>query len=204
MPVDPFAPEDFRALGHRWIDQLADHLHETATRSGPVLRWQEPEAALAAVPPLDGRGGADALQFVRDLCDHSNRLHHPRFVGHQVSAPLPLAVLLDAVTALLNNGMAVYEMGPLSTMMELRALDWLAQKFGLPATAGGVMTSGGSVGNLTALLAARQLRSADDAWQHGAGRGTVFASSQAHYSVDRAVHILGLGSTSSVWARRVV
>ena len=50
----------------------------------------------------------------------SNHLHHPRYVGHQVTAPLPSSALVHLASALLNNGTAVYEMGPVSAPLERR------------------------------------------------------------------------------------
>ena len=70
------------------------------------------------------------------------------------------AALIDALAALLNNGMAVYEMGGAATPHELAVVGWMARTLGLPAAAGGLLTSGGSLGNLTALLAARAVASA--------------------------------------------
>lgn len=192
--------EDFRALGHRFVDRLADWLAASRRGDGPVLRWQEPAAMLASVPPLDAAGGVDPERLLERLLRDSNRLHHPRFVGHQVCPPLPTAALFEAANALLNNGMAVYEMGPVQTAMELRCVQWMAQRLGLPAGADGVLTSGGSVGNLTALLAARQHATGGEAWRQGsgAGAGTVFVSEQAHYCIDRAARVLGLGDDGVV------
>ena len=143
------------------------------------------------VGQLEGRGGMDIADLARRILANSNRLHDPRYVGHQVAVPRPELALLEGLNALLNNGMAVYEMGPIQTAMELRALQWMAQKLGMPASADGVMTSGGSLGNLTALLAARQRKV--DAWNLGGDRFCVLASSQAHYCIDRATRILGWG-----------
>lgn len=197
MSGDPFAPDAFRQLGHRFVDALADHLAATADRAQPVLRWQPPEAKLHSLPPLDGSADAEApLQLLARLLAESNRLHHPRFVGHQVNPPLPLAALMEFASALLNNGMAVYEMGPLQTAMEQRVVDWMAQRLGLPAGADGVLTSGGSIGNLTALLAARQRHG--DAWRRGGGGGAILVSEGAHYCVDRAARIMGLGDDGVV------
>jgi L-2,4-diaminobutyrate decarboxylase len=195
---DPFDPEVFRALGHQCIDLLADHLAATNDRSTPVLRWQEPADKLQSLPPLDGSADAEGpLPLLRRLLRESNRLHHPHFVGHQVNPPLPLAALLELTSALLNNGMAVYEMGPLQTAMEQRAVEWMCARLGFAAGADGVLTSGGSIGNLTALLAARQ-QLPGDAWKHGLQRGCVLVSEQAHYCIDRAVRILGCGEDGVV------
>ena len=189
--TDPFDPEAFRAMGRQFVDLMADHLAATAARRGKTLDLTPPADKLAAVPELDGRGGADPIALAERLLAESNRLHDPRWMGHQVAAPLPMLALFEGLSALLNNGMAVYEMGPIQTAMELRALQWMATRLGMPASADGVMTSGGSLGNLTALLAARQRT--QDVWNQGGGSFCVFASSQAHYCVDRAARILGFG-----------
>ncbi|EAU68582.1 L-2,4-diaminobutyrate decarboxylase [Stigmatella aurantiaca DW4/3-1] len=127
----------------------------------------------------------------------SNHLHHPRYIGHQVTAPLPVASLCDLVSSLLNNGMAVYEMGPASSAMEHSVLRWMAGQLGLPEGSGGVLTSGGSAGNLTALLAARQARAGYDAWGGGASAGpplTVLVPETAHYCISRSVKMMGWGA----------
>src|SRR6185436_18710081 len=73
---------------------------------------------------------------------------------------------------------------------------FLAGALGFPAGADGVLTSGGSAGNLTALLAARQAKAGFDAWGGGAGAGPplcVLASEQTHYCIARSLQIMGLG-----------
>ncbi|MCB9560011.1 MAG: pyridoxal-dependent decarboxylase [Kofleriaceae bacterium] len=193
-----YDPARFRADGHRLIDRLADHLVAAEGRDdAPVLPWVEPAAAQAAWPDdLPDRGDDDLVDVLTRIAAGSIRLHHPRYLGHQVPPPLPGAALADLVAALLNNGMAVYEMGPTATPMELAAVRWMARQLGLPAGAGGVLTSGGSLGNLTALLAARQARAGFDAWaagDHGGPPLAILGSTQAHYSLARAVRIMGWG-----------
>jgi len=192
-----FDPQTFRQHGHRVIDQLADYLGralrgEVAAVLPPsdprqmVERWKSTFSA-----PTEGFG-----EFVERVLAQSNHLHHPRYVGHQVTSPLPLAALCELVAALLNNSMAVYEMGPVATAMEQNLVRWMATQLGFPAVADGVFTSGGSAGNLTALLAARQAKAEFDAWRDGDHAGSplaVLASEHAHYCVQRAVQIMGWG-----------
>ena len=124
-------------------------------------------------------------------------------MGHQVPPPLPGAVLAEMASAIVNNGMAVYEMGPASVPIELAVIDWMSAQLGLPAGAGGVLTSGGSVGNLTALLAMRQARAGFDAWSAGAPGGpqlAVIAANEAHYSVARTVRVMGMGDAGAIAA----
>lgn len=204
---DPFRtaydPEAFRRQGHRLIDALSDHLTGVQARQGPVLPWREPEAALRAWPGAFTRdGGADFHGLLDRVLAESHHLQHPRYVGHQCSAPLPLAALLGAVSDLLNNGSAVYEMGPVNTAMERALVRWFAGLAGFdPAAADGVWTHGGSAGNLTALLAARQAAAPNDVWEEGyasPGGLCVVTSGQAHYSVRRSAQVLGLGGRNVV------
>lgn len=199
---DAYDPERFRADGHRLVDLLADGLAASLRRDGPVLPWVEPRQATAAWDDGFADAGDGALvDTLARAVDGSIRLHHPRYLGHQVPPPLPGAALADLAAALLNNGMAVYEMGPTAVPMELAVVGWMGRALGLPAGAAGVLTSGGSVGNLTALLAARQARAGFDAWADGDRGGpplAVVCSTQAHYSVARAVRIMGWGDGGAI------
>ena len=103
----------------------------------------------------------------------SNHLHHPCYVGHQVTAPMPQAALWEMAGTLLNNAMPVYEMGPVATAMERNLVRWMGVQLGYDRLAcAGVITSGGSAGNLTALLAARQDRAGFDVWTEAPGKGS--------------------------------
>ena len=198
-----FDAEIFRRQGHALVDQLADYLAQ-ATRGGrmPVLPWVEPNALVPQWPadfPEEPRRELGGL--LERVIAQSNHLHHPRYVGHQVTSPLPFGALGEFASTLLNNAMAVYEMGPVGTAMERNLARWLADRLGLPNGADGIFTSGGSAGNLTALLAARQTQAGFDVWTEGTYGGPPLAflvSEQAHYSVLRAVQIMGLGKGAIV------
>ncbi|MDF1836747.1 MAG: pyridoxal-dependent decarboxylase [Planctomycetota bacterium] len=190
-----YDPETFRELGHRLIDRVADYLKRARARELPVLDMPEPGAMMEAWPSeFPDRGDGQIVERLQRFIEQANHLHNPGFVGHQVSAPLPAAVLCDMIGSLLNNGMAVYEMGPSQTAAELHVVRFLADRIGFDGDSGGVLTHGGSIGNLTALLAARQARAGQDVWAQGQQENyAVLASAQNHYSVARAVRIMGWG-----------
>lgn len=201
-----WSADTFRSEGARVLELLARHLDDARASSDPVMP-RERAAELAARFPSDfTREGDGALvEHIARAVASSTRLHAPRFVGHQVATPLPPAALCDFVASFMNNGMAVYEMGPAATAMERSVLRFFTRTAGLPeATSSGVLTSGGSLGNLTALLAARQAqakRIGFDAWRRGLKGGpqlVVFVAETAHYSVARAARILGLGDDGVV------
>ncbi len=134
----------------------------------------------------------------------SHHIHHPRYIGHQVSAPIGSAALAELVSAVLNNGTAEYEMGPVSNAMEKRLLEWLGTVLGFGPDVEGLFTSGGSAGNLTALAAARQSITDVDPWTDGLAGAqplAILVSEQAHYSNDRAARVLGLGAGGVVPVR---
>lgn len=205
-----YDPELLRAAGGRLVDLLADHLSQAQASTGKVLPWCDPAenvaqaaAALdAAVQPSGGRA-ALAEQFgrlVQTMLDHGHNLHDPRYIGHQVAAPVPLAGLFDAVGSVTNQAMAIYDMGPWATAAEWAMVQRLGQAIGWPAGQfAGLATHGGSLANLTALLTARNV-TLGDCWQQGVGgRGAALVvHSDAHYSVARTAGILGLGTRNVI------
>ncbi|MEJ7602982.1 MAG: aminotransferase class V-fold PLP-dependent enzyme [Kofleriaceae bacterium] len=197
---DAYDPERFREDGHQLVDAIADQLARWQARDGKVVPWPDPAAARAAWQTI-GRGSL--VPDLMRVAEASTAIANPRCLGHQVPPPLPAAVLAEAMSAILNNGMAVAEMGPAAVPIELAMVDWMCSKLGLPTGAGGVMTSGGSLGNLTAMLAMRQARAGYDAWTEGAQGGpplAVIVSEDAHYSIARTVRIMGWGEGGAIAA----
>jgi len=191
-----YDPDNFRDQAHRLVDLLADHLEASHNQTETtVLPWAEPDVRLDKWQnELDQTFEFDP--FWKDTIAETIHIHHPKYLGHQVCAPLPLAGLSEMVNGTLNNGSAIYEMGPVSTAMERVVTDWLAGAMGYGPDASGVLTSGGSLGNLTALLAARQHQSGYDHWTEGKADGfhpAIMVSEESHYSVARAIHIMGWG-----------
>jgi L-2,4-diaminobutyrate decarboxylase len=198
-----YDPERFRADGHAVIDAIADQLARWHAREGRVLPWQAPDQARAdwGKQPLSG---GNLVEDLSRIMASSTALAHPHCMAHQVPPPLPSAVLAETVSALLNNGMAVYEMGPAAVPIELAVIEFLCARLGYAAGAGGVLTSGGSLGNLTALLAMRQAKAGFDVWKDGAHAGpplAVIVSEEAHYSVARTLGIMGWGEGGTIAAR---
>lgn len=150
--------------------------------------------------PRHGRPLAEVLaRLERDVLSDVNRLAHPMYLGHQVSAPLAASVWTESLKAAVNNSAAVREMSPAGTMLERQVIRWMADLAGLGPAAGGTFTSGGTEATFTALLAARA-RAMPDAWEHGVGdrAPVVLAGEHAHYAVTRAVAELGLGMRRAV------
>lgn len=141
--------------------------------------------------PEDGAGVAAALDAASTVLDQSLAQSRPRFFAYVGSSGLESAVLADALANSYDANLAG-ESGA-AREIELQTLRWVGELVGYPA-AGGAFTSGGMVSNLTALMAART-RALPDSREDGlvGVRGTVYASEEAHSSIERAVEVLGLG-----------
>lgn len=195
-----YSPDTFREIGHQLIDLLADHLQEVHDRQALAIPYRPPsESAGFWKADLEGRSGTP-IDFFKEILAHSVQVQHPRYMGHQVCPPAPLAALSSLVDGLLNNGMAIYEMGMAASSIEQVVIGEVAQRMGFGKQADGVLTSGGTLANLTALLAARAVKSKQAVWTAGQQdtRLALMVSEEAHYCVDRAVRIMGWGEAGII------
>ena len=219
---EAFSPDNLRTLAHRLADVLGEHMDHVTRCEGAVLNWADPpDTVRRAGAILDtatsqntaAAEGSDEIEpagiqlreslvdrfesLVREMLQRGHNLHDPRYIGHQVPAPVPIAGLFDAVGSITNQVMAIYEMGPWSTSVERALVERLGQQIGWsPDSFAGLVTHGGSLGNLTALLTARNVR-LGDAWETGlsgqSATPVIVAHQDAHYSVSRAAGVVGIG-----------
>ncbi len=195
-----YSSEHFRNEAHQLVDVLADYLTKAQNQTlETVIPYRLPQENLQFWQEDFEQGKGDPISFFEKVIEQSTHLHHPRYMGHQVSPPLPMAALTGLLTGLLNNGMAVYEMGLVSNPLERILSDLMAQKLGFGTNASGLLTSGGTLANLTALLAARAAKAPTDVWEEGQNeRLALMVSEEAHYCIDRAARIMGMGSAGII------
>ena len=188
-----YSAENFRKRGHELIDQLADHLEVSLNQtSNKVIQWNLPEDEYTYWKEFLGKG--DAAQLFPEIVKHAIHVHNPKYIGHQVCPPAPLASLSGLISALLNNGMAVYEMGMAPSAIERVITEFICSKIGYEVNSRGFLTSGGTLANLTALLSARKAKVEHDVWNKGSNDDLgIMVCEEAHYCVDRAAKIMGLG-----------
>lgn len=189
-----FNPENFRENAHQLVDLLADYLENAQKQTyTTVIPFKDPQESLAFWEEDYENNDRNLLNFYKNVIEKSVHLHHPKYMGHQVPPPAPIAALSGMLTGLLNNGMAVYEMGLVSNPLERITSQILAKRIGFDENASGLLTSGGTLANLTALLAARAKFT--DVWEEGTTEKlAVLVSDEAHYCIDRAARIMGMGS----------
>lgn len=188
--------------------RLTALLHAADDRDARVCRLAGPaeldEVFAATGVPLPLRPDEPAhdtekmLAAIEATIDHSVRTLHPRFFNQNFAGADPAAIVGDWIGAALNTTTATYEAAPVFTRMEQAVLARLAALAGWDAHEG-LLVPGGSFANLYALHLAR-LRLDPDCLERGHGdvRPVVFTSAHAHYSLKKAVTLLGLGRRALV------
>ncbi|MEJ7776941.1 MAG: aminotransferase class V-fold PLP-dependent enzyme [Sphingomicrobium sp.] len=185
----PLEPDDAerRELGGRALDHALAYLDQV--ESAPSNRpWSEVfSQTLEPEFSEDGRDPADVLDYIAACVDRPGfATTSPRFMAYIPGGGLFHSALGDMLAAASNKYSGFASASPGAVRIENACTAWLAGLIGFPGEAGGTLTSGGSIANLTAIVAAREARDAD-------GGGAVYMTRFAHYCVDKALHIAGRG-----------
>jgi aromatic-L-amino-acid decarboxylase len=174
--------------------ELLDRMGELPV-SRPLDEAGVARAAALPVPeqPLSVPQLADLLRPL--VLEHSTLCGHPGFMAYVSGSGTVPGAAADLLAAGFNPNVGGWTLSPAATELELHLMRWLAEQFGLPAGAGGLMTSGGAASNLTALKAARDARTEGDVRRDGVGglRLVLYASTESHATIVEAADMLGLG-----------
>ncbi len=196
--LDPLDWGPLRELGHRMLDDMLSY--QETVRERPA--WKPiPEEVLRALDeplPLEPQGAESAYaDFKEQVLPYPVGNIHPRFWGWVNGTGSPLDMLSEMLAAGMNPNTAGFQQS--STYVEFKVLDWLKEMLAFPPDAGGILVSSGSVANLVALTVARNARAGFDLRRNGvrdSPRLCMYASSETHFSVQKAVEFLGMGSES--------
>lgn len=139
------------------------------------------------------------LADLRVIFENSRHNGHPRFFGYVASPANPIGVFADLVASALNVNVTSWRSGPAATEIERAVVRWLGSLVGFSDEAAGLLTSGGSMANLMAIMVAHRAHAGRDVGSKGVSssdRWTIYASDQIHLSIAKAADILGLGRNS--------
>lgn len=196
--LDPDDWSGLRALAHRMVDDTLDYLSTLRERPTWVAPPPEVRAALKSPAPWAAEGcDATYEEFLRLVRPYTTGNVSPRFWGWVQGTGTPMGVLADFLAAAINANAADFDHSP--ALVELQVVEWFRTIMGFPAGSSGLLVSGGSAANLTALTVARNAQIAgtrERGVSHEQGRLTVYASQEAHSSLRKAVELLGLGEAS--------
>ena len=191
------SPDEFRRLGYRAVDLLADDL--ASLRSRPCRSPVPPDVqqALMDQPLPQGPSEPDGLiDYVG-----STIFRYPmgngssRFFAWANPPPAPLGVLAELLAAGLNPSVAGGDHA--ATYLEHAVLNWIREIAGVPSWTGGILTSGGSVANLTGLAVMRHVTTGGAVRARGLRADAplvVYTSTEAHSCIQKAIELLGIGN----------
>jgi aromatic-L-amino-acid/L-tryptophan decarboxylase len=192
-------PDEFRRLGHLLVEWVASYRENISKL--PVMSQMKPGEVRRKFPssPPQKREGLDHV--VRDLDEiivpGITHWNHPRFFAYFPSNTQLSSILADLVISGLGSQGMSWQTSPAATEVEEVTLDWLRQMIGIPSEFVGVINDTASTATLVALLCARErtteLAQFKTGLQAGGAPLTVYASQQAHSSVEKAAMLAGFG-----------
>lgn len=194
--LDPHDWEEIRNLGRRMVDDMVDYLR--TARERPVWRPIPEETAKHLREPLPRNpspAGEVYEAFKRDILPYPTGNIHPRFWGWVMGNGTVTSMFSEMLAAGLNlNQGGGAQAG---SLVETEVISWCKEMLGFPASASGLLVSGGSMANLVGLAVARNCRAGFDVRTEGLcgspGAIRFYASSEVHSSVQKATELLGLG-----------
>lgn len=204
--------ESVRTLMNAALDILQE---VSAQRTGPVAAGG-PEGARAAARealtgpllPEDGSAPETVLSdLIRPYAQWSADLTHPAALARMQPPPIDAAAVAELVAAVLNQSLHAWESGPFALELDRWVVARLAELAGYdPEEAGGTLTPGGSVSNLMAMTMARDTVLAEKTGVYPflggmracAGQPVVLCPAGVHFSIERAVRLLGIGEENIV------
>lgn len=176
-----------RRLGDQALDHALNFLDQV--EDAPSLRPASEAFAERLDPEFteDGRDPASIFDYIGECIEQPGiATASPRFMGYIPGGGLFYSALGDMLAAASNKYSGFAPAAPGAVRIENACTAWLASVIGYPPEAAGTLTSGGSLANLTAIVAARESNDAE-------GGGAVYLTRFAHYCIDKALHIAGRG-----------
>ncbi|MFN2523303.1 MAG: aspartate aminotransferase family protein [Mycobacteriales bacterium] len=190
MTRSPFDPplDEMRAMGGSVVDLVSRFIDERYdARTSDYSDLEPLLARLAVLPPSAPRDLGQLLATVEEAAGKGFDTASPGFLGYIPGGGLYASALGDLIACVVNRYTGVAAPAPALVQLEASVLRWLCDTFGLPASSQGVLTPGGSMSTLSAVVAARSARLGEDF------RGArLYVSDEVHHCVAKSAQIAGL------------
>ena len=191
--------DQFRKHAHAFSDWMADYL--ASVEQYPVRSQVQPGEILAEIPESCPERG-EAMEgifgdFQKKILPGVTHWQHPRFFAYFTGNSSPPSVLAEMLTATLGAQCMLWETSPAGTELEQRMMEWLRELCGLPETFTGCIQDSASAATLCGIIAACERATSGRASKEGLAGGPpliVYASEEAHSSVEKGARIAGVGS----------
>jgi len=179
--------KQFSDLGTEVVKFLSEHLSRLPDKPiQPDLKTSVLPASPLAGPPENGSSLSDLLSVVRSATETCYNQTRGGFMAYVPGGGLVASAIADLIAGVINPYTAFGMVAPDLVALEVEVLNWLTALVGLPSTAFGILTSGGSLSILSAFLCARTAHFSEEFHI-----GTIYASDQTHFSTEKALRMLG-------------
>jgi aromatic-L-amino-acid/L-tryptophan decarboxylase len=197
-------PEAIRTLGYHAVDIMVDYLNNIPNK--PILsskKFQEMTRLLNEPLPKDEQDPHAILEECHQkILANAVQIGHPRLLGWMLPSGTPIGAFADGIASTINQNVSVSG-STVATTLEILVIDWMKQILGYDPKAAGILVSGGSEANLTALAVARNSKTNVDIPTQGMSQQqntmTIYASEEVHSCIPKAVQLLGIGTQNIRW-----
>ncbi len=194
-------PEEIRKIGYQMVDLLVEYFKDIRTTAILPNKTLQEMSKLIYEPLPQKEQTADQVldECKKKIMPEMIRIGHPRLLGWILSSGTPIGAFADGVASALNQNVSVSGAG-MATAVELLVIDWIKEILGYDPCAAGLLVSGGSLANLTALTVARNMKANFNVRNSGMKQDRsdknmiLYVSEEVHVCVPKAANILGIGT----------
>ncbi len=183
------SPEKMRQMGETVLEAIIDHIKSLPDAPCSNLdKYPEVADSLLDPPPEEGCDFEFLLDFLMKRIIPASITHpHPSFMGYIPGGGLYPSAIADFIAAATNRYVGVWFAAPACARLEHTCLNWFSQWMRYPDSTRGILTSGGSLANFSAVVTARKHLLGDDF-----GSGTIYMSNQTHHCVMKVAELAGI------------
>lgn len=194
--LDPTDWPSLKELGHRMLDDMFDYLQSSGQRPA----WKKPtkyalDSMQQPLPQLPQEAAEVYEHFFTQVLPYNTENGHPRFWSWVQGGGTPLGMLADMLAAGMNTNVSIGDHMPM--YVEKQVIEWSKEMMGFPEAASGILVSGASLANITALVVAR-----NHFHQSIRRKGLLaapaqlitYGSAETHNCVIKGVEVIGIGS----------
>lgn len=193
-------PEEIQKLGYHAVDLIVDYFKNISNE--PILpnkAFNEMKDLIdEPLPQIEQNPRIVLDECQEKIVENAVRIGNSQMLGWVLTSGTPIGAFADGIAGAINQNVAISGSG-MATAVELLVIDWIKEMLGYDSEAGGILVSGGSIANLTALAIARTIKAGFDIRTYGMKQDDdmiLYVSKEVHMCVPKAAHILGIGTNN--------
>src|SRR6478735_4459635 len=199
LTLDPINWDKMRQLAHQMVDDMMDYLQNIKEEPSWKPFPQHAKDFLQEPIPMQPESAEKVYaSFKENILPYAKGNIHPRFFSWVEGTGTPMGAMAELLAASMNSNVGIGEHAAM--YVDYQVVEWCKQMMNFPSTASGILLSGGSMANITALAVARNHQPGKDIRKEGLSKPglylTLYCSSETHSCIQKAAEVLGLGTDS--------